>query len=347
MVDLSVGIALSPGDGTDLDELLKHADLALYGAKSEGRGTYRYFEPEMNIRMKRRRSLEFDLRKALSGGELQVHYQPLVNLQSRAIVGCEALLRWQHPERGMISPAEFIPVAEETGLINAIGAWVLRQACVEATKWPGNVKVAVNVSPLQFRNQNLAQTVLSALAASRLAAERLELEVTESVLMQNNEATLAALHQLRALGVRISLDDFGTGFSSLSYLRRFPFNKIKIDRSFINDLTRGPHGLTMVQAILNLAEGLKMTTTAEGVETAEQETILREAGCAEMQGFVFSRALPPSAISALFQLRLRKPRTRPSRHQRARVGVLIGGNWSFSGPTYGPAALLLPPPMSA
>jgi diguanylate cyclase (GGDEF)-like protein/PAS domain S-box-containing protein len=302
VVDLSVGIALSPGDGTDLDELLKHADLALYGAKSEGRGTYRYFEPEMNIRMKRRRSLEFDLRKALSGGELQVHYQPLVNLQSRAIVGCEALLRWQHPERGMISPAEFIPVAEETGLINAIGAWVLRQACVEATKWPGNVKVAVNVSPLQFRNQNLAQTVLSALAASRLAAERLELEVTESVLMQNNEATLAALHQLRALGVRISLDDFGTGFSSLSYLRRFPFNKIKIDRSFINDLTRGPHGLTMVQAILNLAEGLKMTTTAEGVETAEQETILREAGCAEMQGFVFSRALPPSAISALFQL---------------------------------------------
>jgi diguanylate cyclase (GGDEF)-like protein/PAS domain S-box-containing protein len=301
VVDLSVGIALWPSDGADSDELLKHADLALYGAKSEGRGTYRYFEPEMNIRMKRRRALEFDMRKALSGGEFRLHYQPLVNLKSRAIVGCEALLRWQHPQRGLISPAEFIPVAEETGMINAIGAWVLRQACAEAANWPADIKVAVNVSPLQFRNQNLTQTVVNSLAASRLAADRLEIEVTESVLMQNNDATLAVLHQLRALGIQISLDDFGTGYSSLSYLRSFPFNKIKIDRSFINDLTGGADGLAMVRAILNLADSLKMTTTAEGVETAEQEVILREAGCAEMQGYVFSRPVPASEISALLR----------------------------------------------
>ena len=300
-IDLSIGIALSPGDGTDLDELLKHADLALYGAKFEGRGTYRYFEPEMNARMKRRRALEFDLRKALSGGELEVHYQPLVSLQDDSIVCCEALLRWHHPERGMIPPAEFVPVAEETGLINAIGEWVLRQACAEAMTWPSHVRIAINVSPVQFRNQNLAQTVIHCLAASRLSAERLELEVTESVLMQNNEATLATLHQLRALGVRISMDDFGTGYSSLSYLRSFPFNKIKIDRSFICDLTEGSDAVAIVQAILNLADSLKMTTTAEGVETEEQQSILRAMGCAEMQGYLFSRPRPATGMAALFR----------------------------------------------
>jgi diguanylate cyclase (GGDEF)-like protein/PAS domain S-box-containing protein len=299
VVDLSIGIALSPGDGMEVDELLKHADLALYGAKSEGRGTCRYFEPEMNVRMKRRRSLEFDLRKALSAGELQLHYQPVVSLKSGAIVGCEALLRWQHPERGVITPGEFIPVAEETGLINAVGEWVLRRACAEAVTWPDHIRIAVNVSPLQFRNQNLVQVVVNCLAATRLAPERLELEVTESVLMQNNEATLAALHQIRALGVRISMDDFGTGYSSLSYLRSFPFNKIKIDRSFINDLTRGPDGVAIVHAILNLAGSLKMTTTAEGVESEEQQRILRDAGCEEMQGFLFSRPVSHSEIADL------------------------------------------------
>ena len=301
VIDLSIGIALSPGDGTELDELLKHADLALYGAKTEGRGTYRYFEPEMNARMKRRRNLEVDLRKALSGGELELHYQPLVSLKNDEIVGCEALLRWHHPERGMILPAEFIPVAEETGLINTIGEWVLRQACSEAATWPSHIKIAVNVSPVQFRNPSLAQTVVHCLAASRLPADRLELEVTESVLMQNNEATLATLHQLRVLGVRISMDDFGTGYSSLSYLRGFPFNKIKIDRSFIADLARGPDAVAIVQAIINLADSLKMATTAEGVETGEQREILRTTGCAEMQGYLFSPPRSAMELAALLR----------------------------------------------
>jgi EAL domain-containing protein (putative c-di-GMP-specific phosphodiesterase class I) len=255
----------------------------------------------MNARMKRRRSLEFDLRKALPAGELEVHYQPLVSLKSGAIVGCEALLRWRHPERGMISPAEFIPVAEETGLINTIGEWVLRQACSESATWPSHIKIAVNVSPVQFRNQNLVQTIVHCLATSRLPADRLELEVTESVLMKSNEATLATLHQLRELGVRISMDDFGTGYSSLSYLRSFPFNKIKIDRSFIADLARGPDAVAIVQAIINLAESLKMATTAEGVETEEEQTILRTMGCGEMQGYLFCPPRPATEIAALFQ----------------------------------------------
>ena len=235
--DLSIGIALSPGDGVEMDELVKHADLALYGAKAEGRANYRYFAPEMNARMKARRGLETDLRSAMGKGELELYYQPLINLQSQAIVGCEALLRWNHPTRGKIPPLEFIPVAEETGLINAIGEWVLKTACAEAVNWPDHISVAVNVSPVQFRNPALALTVVSALGASGLSAHRLELEVTESVLMQNNETTLSTLHQIRDLGVRISMDDFGTGYSSLSYLRSFPFDKIKIDQSFMPSST--------------------------------------------------------------------------------------------------------------
>ena len=301
VVDLSIGIALSPGDGLQLDELLKHADLALYGAKSEGRGTYRYFEPEMNARMKRRRNLEFDLRKALSCGELELHYQPLISLKNDEIVGCEALLRWHHPERGIIPPDDFIPVAEETGLINAIGEWVLRQACSEATTWPSHIKIAVNVSPVQFRNPSLVQMILHCLASSRLPADRLELEVTESVLMQNNEATLGMLHQLRVLGVRISMDDFGTGYSSLGNLRSFPFNKIKIDRAFIADLTQGADAVAIVQAIITLADSLKMTATAEGVETEAQRAILRTTGCAEMQGFLFSPPKSAMEIGALLR----------------------------------------------
>jgi diguanylate cyclase (GGDEF)-like protein len=301
ITDVSIGIALSPGDGTDMDELIKHADLALYGAKAEGRANYRYYEPGMNARMKKRRGLEIDLRSALVNGEFELHYQPLVDLKTGAITGCEALLRWHHPERGMIPPLEFIPVAEETGLINAIGDWVLGRACAEAMKWPAHVNIAVNVSPVQFRNPGLALTVASSLAASGLLARRLELEITESALMQNNSATLAALHQIRGLGVGICMDDFGTGYSSLSYLRSFPFDKIKIDRSFIEDLTEGGDAVAIVRAILNLASSLKMTTTAEGVETMDQKRLLQATGCNEMQGFLFSPPRPANEIAELFK----------------------------------------------
>jgi diguanylate cyclase (GGDEF)-like protein/PAS domain S-box-containing protein len=297
VVDISIGIALAPDDGTEVDQLLKCADMALYGAKSEGRGTYRYFETEMDARMKMRRSLEVDLRKALINREFELHYQPLVRLADNQVSGCEALLRWYHPERGLIPPADFIPVAEETGLINAIGDWVLRQACAEAANWPDDVKIAVNVSAMQFRSPGLPQTVISALAAASLAPHRLELEITESVLMQSNEITLQRLHQLRQLGVRISMDDFGTGYSSLSYLRSFPFDKIKIDRTFINDLANGNDAI--VQAIITLANSLHMTTTAEGVETEPQAAALRTMGCAEMQGYLFSKPKPAQEIARL------------------------------------------------
>jgi EAL domain-containing protein (putative c-di-GMP-specific phosphodiesterase class I) len=243
------------------------------------------------------------LRSAIANNEFELHYQPLINLQTQAIVGCEALLRWRHPQRGMIPPLAFIPVAEETGLINAIGDWVLRQACLEAMNWPSHVSVAVNVSPVQFKTPSLVLTIISALAASGLPAHRLELEVTESVLMQNNEATLAMLHQIRDLGVRISMDDFGTGYSSLSYLRSFPFDKIKIDRSFIGDLSKGDDAVAIVHAILTLATSLKMTTTAEGVETADQQRLLQATGCNEMEGFLFSPPRPPEEIARLFKAR--------------------------------------------
>ena len=240
------------------------------------------------------------VQRSSTNSELELHYQPLVNLQTGAIIGCEALLRWHHPQRGLIPPLEFIPVAEETGLINAIGDWVLKRACRDAMNWPDHVSVAVNVSPIQFRNPALALTVINALAASGLPANRLELEVTESVLMQNNDTTLATLHQLRNLGVRIAMDDFGTGYSSLSYLRSFPFDKIKIDRSFIGDLSKGDDAVAIVHAILNLANSLKMTTTAEGVETTDQQTLLRATGCNEMQGYLFSPPRPAAEIATMF-----------------------------------------------
>ena len=301
--DLSVGIALAPEDGLEIDELLNHADLALYGAKAEGRGSYRYYEPEMNARMKRRRSLEVDLRAALLKNEFVLYYQPILDLETEVIAGCEALLRWQHPQRGMVLPAEFVPVAEETGLINSIGEWVLKQACSDATAWPSSVRVAVNVSPAQFRNSALPLVGVGALAESGLPAHRLELEITESVLMQNNESSLLTLHQLRELGVRIALDDFGTGYSSLSYLRSFPFDRIKIDRSFVADLLDGNEAVAIVHAILSLASSLKMQTTAEGVETAVQQRLLQAAGCDEMQGYLFSQPLPASGIGELIRLR--------------------------------------------
>ena len=240
--------------------------------------------------------LETDLRQAIADGALEVYYQPCVSLSDDSITGCEALLRWRHPERGMISPAEFIPIAEETGLINQIGEWVLTTACAEAATWPDDIKLAVNVSPVQFRSGTLALKIVAALAASGLPASRLELEITEAVLMRDDEAALAILHQLRGIGVRIALDDFGTGYSSLSYLQRFPFDKIKIDRCFVNDIEDPDGSSCIVQAVVNIAAARHMTTTAEGVETKPQRELLRALGCSEMQGHLFSQAKPAAAI---------------------------------------------------
>jgi diguanylate cyclase (GGDEF)-like protein/PAS domain S-box-containing protein len=308
VVDISVGIALAPNDSIDADQLLRSADMALYGAKSEGRGTYRFFEPDMDARMKKRRALEVDLRNALVNGEFELYYHPIVSVENNAVSCCEALLRWHHLERGMIPPAEFIPVAEETGLMVPIGEWALRQACSDAAAWPTDIRVAVNVSPLQLRNETWPQIVVGALAASGLSPRRLDLEITESVLMQNNEATLRTLHWFREVGVRIAMDDFGTGYSSLSYLRRFPFDKIKIDRSFIDDLLNSADALKIVQAIASLASGLDMITTAEGVETEKQLEIIRAAGCAEMQGYLFSPPRPAAEILRLILPRAGRPK---------------------------------------
>ncbi len=291
-IGVSVGIAVAPADGADADALLKNADMALYRAKADGRGAYRFFEPEMDARMQSRRVLELDLRAAITTGAFELHYQPIVNVATNAVTSFEALLRWRHPDRGLVPPLEFIPLAEETGLIVPIGEWVLREACAQAAKWPANVHVAVNLSPVQFKNAHLVATVLSALSASRLAPQRLELEITESVLLQDSDATLAILYQLRGLGVAISMDDFGTGYSSLSYLRKFPFDKIKIDRSFIRDLADGGDSLAIVRAVTGLGSSLGISTIAEGVETAEQLNRLKAEGCTEAQGFFFGAAKP-------------------------------------------------------
>jgi len=291
VANVSVGIALAPSDGEDPDLLLKNSDMALYRAKGEGRATYRFFEPEMDARLQARRMLEVDLRAALQLQQFELHYQPLVDLSTGAVLGFEALVRWRHPARGLVPPLDFIPLAEEIGLIGPIGDWVLRQACAEAAKWPENIVVAVNLSPAQFANKNLAQSIILALASTGLAAPRLELEVTESVLLQESESSLNALRQLRALGVRIAMDDFGTGYSSLSYLRRFPFDKIKIDRSFINDMAGDPDCAAIIRAVAGLAESLHMITTAEGVETEDQLLRLRAEGCTQGQGYLFSRPL--------------------------------------------------------
>jgi predicted signal transduction protein with EAL and GGDEF domain len=291
---------MAPNDGTNADELLKQADLAMYGAKSDGRGTIRFFEPEMDASVKARRTLELDLRNALANDEFELHYQPLINLERNEICGCEALLRWNHPKRGLISPDEFIPVAEETGLIVALGKWVLRTACTEAATWPDDITVAVNVSPVQFKEQTLVLMVIGALAESGLPAHRLEIEITEAVLMCDNETILEILHQLGDMGVRIAMDDFGIGYSSLSYLRSFPFDKIKIDRSFIRDLSDMNDAAAIVQAVTSLAGKMNMTTTAEGVETQAQLDKIRALGCTEMQGYLFSRPLRAPDIGPLF-----------------------------------------------
>jgi diguanylate cyclase (GGDEF)-like protein/PAS domain S-box-containing protein len=297
--DASIGIAIAPNDGSSLDQLLKNADLAMYDAKTAGRHTFRFFVPEMGARMQARRALELDLRRAFAAGDFEIYYQPLVDLNSNAVTGCEALLRWNHPKRGMVSPAEFIPLAEETGLINELGEWVLGKACADAVSWPDHVILAVNVSPVQFKSKTLALKVVAALAKSGLSPNRLELEITEAVLIRDDEEALTTLHQLRQIGVRISLDDFGTGYSSLSYLQRFPFDKIKIDRSFVNDLCSTGGSSPIVQAVVNMALAQSMSTTAEGVETEAQREILRDLGCTQMQGFLFSPAVPAKQLKEI------------------------------------------------
>jgi diguanylate cyclase (GGDEF)-like protein len=300
VVGTSVGIAVGPTDGVDSDQLMRNADLAMYRAKSEGRGTYRFFEPGMDEHVKARRAMETDMRKALVEGQFELYYQPVLNLERNEITGCEALIRWRHPEKGTISPGDFIPLAEANGFIVPLGEWVIRQACLTAGTWPGHIRVAVNLSPAQFKSPGIVQVVVGALAASCLSPQRLELEITETVLLDNSATTLAILHQLRGLGVRVAMDDFGTGYSSLSYLQSFPFDKIKIDRSFIKGIAEGLGSLNIVRAVSALAKGLGMTTTAEGVETKEQLDTIRSEGCTEMQGFFFSRPLPTHEIERLF-----------------------------------------------
>jgi len=300
VIGASIGIAVGPGDGLRPDRLLRNADLALYRAKGDGRGTFRFFEPVMDLQMQTRRIMEQDLRKALPAGEFELYYQPVVNLASSEISGFEALIRWNHPNQGLVAPATFIPLAEEIGFIVPIGEWVIRQACATAAQWPANLHVAVNISAAQFRSPGLMQVIVGALATSGLHPTRLEIEITETVLLHNKEATLAVLHQLRALGIRIAMDDFGTGYSSLTYLQCFPFDKIKIDRSFVKDITENTGSLNIVRAVAALAKGMGMTATAEGVETKEQLDKITSEGCAEMQGFLFSRPLPAQEIERLF-----------------------------------------------
>ena len=298
-VGASIGIAIaSPGE-TDAETILKSADLAMYSAKSDGRGTYRMFDPEMDSIVQARRILEKDLRTAFSQNEFKLFYQPLVNLHTKRVKAFEALMRWEHPERGLIPPSEFIRVAEEMGLIVPLGEWALRQACAEAMDWPSEVCVSVNLSPLQFSKGNLVSTVVSALASSGLPGSRLELEITETILLEKTERNVSILNQLRGLGVRISMDDFGTGYSSIGYLRSFPFDKIKIDQSFVRDLLVDEGSLAIVRAIARLGVSFGITTTAEGVETEEQMHCLSLEGCVEAQGYLLSKPVPASEVSEL------------------------------------------------
>ena len=299
VIGCSVGIAIAPNDGDDPVALLKAADLALYRAKTNGRGTFQFYEAEMDARLQARRVLELDLRNALANEEFEVYYQPQINLDRNRISGFEALLRWNHPERGIVSPAVFIPVAEEIGLIGRIGAWVLKAACSEAMTWPDDIKVAVNLSPAQFKSRTLILDVTSALGVSGLRASRLELEITESVMLQDTEAVLMTLRQIQDLGVRISMDDFGTGYSSLSYLRKFPFDKIKIDQSFVRDLSERADSAAIVKAVATMSASLGMDTTAEGVETLEQLERVRLEGCTEVQGYFYSKPRPAREVPDL------------------------------------------------
>jgi diguanylate cyclase (GGDEF)-like protein len=299
IVGTSIGIAIAPDDGTDPNQIMKNADLALYRSKADGGSIYRFFEEQMDARMQERRALERDLRRALANGEFTLNYQPIVNLKTGKVTACEALIRWHRPEHGWMPPLEFIPIAEATGLIVPIGEWVIRRACADAAEWPNEITVAVNVSPSQFKSANFVHIVTNALEKACLPANRLELEITELVLMQDNNVALALLHQLKTLGVSIAMDDFGTGYSSLGYLRSFPFNKIKIDQSFIRDLSKNKDSLAILRAVVGLGRSLGIVTTAEGVETQNQLEVLRAEGCTEAQGYLFSRPKSPTEAREL------------------------------------------------
>jgi diguanylate cyclase (GGDEF)-like protein len=301
IIGTSVGIALAPADGEIGDELIQNADLALYRSKAEGRNTYSFFEREMRTALQLRSVLEADLRQALAAGEFELHYQPIVQMPSGRITSCEALLRWRHPQRGLMTPDSFIPLAEESGLIFPLGEWVVQEACKFAACWPGSVKISVNLSPNQFRNSGLCDVVMAALAASGLSPQQLQLEITETVLLTDNAATLATFNRLQAIGVRIAIDDFGAGYSSLSYLQKFRFDNIKIDRSFVKDVTHSATSRSIVRAIAAIANGLGIVCTAEGVETDEQWVALLAEGCSEMQGYLFSPAVSAAQIMKLLR----------------------------------------------
>lgn len=295
-IGTSVGIALAPEHGTDVDQLVKNADLALYKAKSEGRDAYRIFEDAMGVEVRTRRAHQIDLRNALSNDEFELYYQPIVDIQTRQTASIEALIRWHHPQRGMIPPADFIPLAEESGLINQIGEWVLRKACSDALHWPPHIKVSVNLSAVQFRKIGPIDSFCQTLRESGLPPERLELEITESVLLQGNAENVETLHRLRLMGISIVLDDFGTGYSSLSYLRMFPFDKIKIDRSFVHELAKNADCAAIVSAVAGLGRSLRIDTVAEGVETEDQLLLVHAAGCTHAQGYLFGRPCPVAEL---------------------------------------------------
>jgi diguanylate cyclase (GGDEF)-like protein/PAS domain S-box-containing protein len=299
VIGTSIGVSIAPTDGTEPDQLLKNADMALYRAKADGRGTYRFFEADMDARAQSRRALELDLRAAVACGQFELYYQPIQTIGAGEIIAFEALVRWNHPTRGMLQPNDFIPLAEQTGLIVPIGDWVLRTACSEAAGWSRKIHIAVNLSAVQFKNRKLVESVEAALSASGLAPDRLELEITETILLHDYEGTLATLRALRNLGVRISMDDFGTGYSSLSYLHSFPFDKIKIDQSFIRELANREESMAIVRAITGLGKSLGISTTAEGVETREQLRLLRSEGCTEVQGYLFSPPCPAAEVETL------------------------------------------------
>ena len=305
LIGVSVGVELSGQPPSSAEALIKNADIALYMAKAQGRGTFRFFEPDMDSQLRSRHQLESDLRRAVAERQFELHYQPIVDVVSGRVCAFEALLRWNHPDRGLMTPSEFIGAAEESGVIIPIGEWVIQQACWQAASWADRIRVAVNLSPVQFRAVSLAPVIREALAATGIAAHRLELEIAEPVLLQSSDHNLGVLHQLRELGVSIVLDNFGVGYSSMSFLRRFPFSKIKIDRSFVRDLVAEPDAVYFVRAIVDLCRNLGIKTTAEGVETVEQLAVLMDEGCTELQGYLLGRPGPAAcAEDAIVNARL-------------------------------------------
>ncbi|MFM2067646.1 MAG: hypothetical protein RLZZ584_2555 [Pseudomonadota bacterium] len=336
-VRTSIGVARFPQDGSSVDEVMQHADLALYEAKSQAGGAMRFFEPSMGEQVRRRLVLERDLRTAIEGNQLVLHYQPKVDVASWRVTGFEALLRWEHPEHGPIPPSEFVPVAEDSGLILALGEWVLNQACREAMAWPRDLQLCVNISAVQVMAQNLPAMVTSALKASQLAPRRLELEITESVFINENPGTVERLHALRKLGVSIALDDFGTGYSSLAYLRRFPFDTLKIDRAFIRELLISRDARSIVRNILAMARSMRMTTVAEGVEEPAQIKALDAEGCTAVQGYYIAKAMPASAVDR-FLIDWREDRKPVSRRSRSSAGTGARGETGKSSAAAGRAA---------